>query len=165
MLHSLFVPYGQGLGRSIRELEQIAAKCPHDFSLKSRETVSATLSRLKRKGMVGLKRKPRQKLLWQITAAGKRHFKTMRKEKIPLDLPPKDGKVRLIIFDIPENERQKRDWLRLRLLSCDYTSLQKSVWVGERPLPREMLKELKTRGIAPYIHVVGLEEALRTKTI
>lgn len=50
MVSALFVPYGQGLGRSLRELERQAESCPHDFSLRSRETLSATLSRLKKEG-------------------------------------------------------------------------------------------------------------------
>ena len=156
MLNSLFVPYGQGLGRSIREAERLLEKCPHDFSLHSRETISNTLSRLKRKGLIKKTGPPKQ-TIWRITRAGKNHF--IATKRVPIfSLPPKDGKMRLVLFDIPENERDKRDWLRPRLLSCDYTPLQKSVWVGERPLPQELRKELDEKGIGRYIHVVGLED-------
>lgn len=156
MIHSLFVPYGQGLGRSIREVERLAERCPHDLSPQSRETISVTLSRLKQKGLVA-NRGPRNKTLWEITSAGKRHFGSAGVRGANA-LPPKDGKVRLVVFDIPEDEREKRSWLRRRLLACDFTPLQKSVWVGKRMLPKELLRELKDLRISRYIHVFGLEE-------
>lgn len=159
MIHALFTPYGHGLRRSIREAEKLAEKCPHDFSIHSQETISVTLSRLKRRGLVA-RRGPSKKTVWQITAAGKHHFMSTKKKGGDFVLPPKDGRARLVIFDIPENEREKRDWLRIRLLSCGYTPLQKSVWIGERPLPEELRKELKSMGIDSYVHVVGLERKL-----
>ncbi len=81
-----------------------------------------------------------------------------KRREYKYSLPPKDGKPRLVIFDIPEDERGHRDWIRSRLLSCDYVPLQKSVWFGKRPLPQELLKELKDRNITRYIHVMGLED-------
>lgn len=156
VIRSLFVPYGQSLGRSIREVERQAAECPHDFSLRSRETISVTLSGLKRKGFV-TRRGPKRKTVWKITAMGKRHFESAQGVD-RFVLPPEDGKMRLVIFDIPEDERGKRNWLRVRLLSCDYAPLQKSVWMGKRPLPKELLKDLKSTGIIRFVHVVGLDE-------
>ncbi len=159
MISSLFIPYGRGLGQAVREAERLAASCPHDLSLRSRETISVTLSRLKKKGLVTSKGPPR-KTLWKITARGKYHFRATKNAGGPA-LPPKDGRARIVIFDIPEDERGKRGWLRKRLLACDYAPLQKSVWVGERPLPQELLQELKDLHISRYVHVLGLEDKSR----
>lgn len=153
MISSVFVPYGQGLGRAIREVERLADKCPHDLSLRSRKTVSVALSRLKRKGLV-TGSGPRKKTLWKITSAGRQHFSKMDGDR----LPPKDGKTRLVVFDIPEEERSKRTWLRRRLLACGYFPIQKSVWAGERMLPEKLRQELKTMGIAQCVHILGLED-------
>jgi len=158
VLSSLSVPYGQGLRQSIRKTEEKILRCRHDFSLRSAKTISATLSRLKRKGLVAISGS-KKKAVWNITVIGKRHF-AARKGWL---LPAEDGKIRLVMFDIPEGEKSKRDWLRLQLIACDYGHLQRSVWIGTRPLPEELLQELKKRGLNSYVHIVGLEEAVRLR--
>lgn len=158
MVNTFFmpVPYGRSLGRVVRDAERLAAKCPHNFSLRSVESVSVALSRLKKRGLV-VRTGPNKKTLWRITNAGRHHFKSVN-ESVKSRLPPKDGKIRLVTFDIPEKIRNQRYWLRSHLLSCDYTHFQKSVWVGTRPLPKELLSELKERKLDNYVYVVGLEE-------
>jgi DNA-binding transcriptional regulator PaaX len=144
------------MGRALREMERELDSCHHDFSGHSQETVSATLSKLKRRGMVKTKG-PKKKTIWFITKHGRAHFRTTNMGE---DLPPKDGKIRLVLYDIPEEKASYRVWLRHRLFVCDYTFLQKSVWLGTRPLPKELLKGLKERGLTSYVHVVGLEKFL-----
>lgn len=153
VLTGLFVPYGQGLGRAIRDVERKADSCPHDFSGHSGSAISVTLSRLKKRGFVSI-RGVQKKVVWQITVGGRRHFVNTSKENL---LPPKDGKIRLVIYDIPEGKASQRAWLRNKLAACDYAYLQKSVWLGTRPLPKDFQKELRVREILSCIHVVGLE--------
>lgn len=153
MVSALFVPYGRGLGSQIRHLERQVANCPHDFSSYSQETVSTSLSKLKKRGLVTT-RGPRKETLWFITQKGKRHFKRMEEEN---SLPQDDGKIRLVIYDIPEKKGVQRKWLRKKLVDCKYSYLQKSVWVGTRPLPQKLRDELRERDILSYIHIVELE--------
>jgi len=54
-----------------------------------------------------------------------------------------DGKWRMVIFDISENKRKKRDFLRARLKWLGYKELQKSVWVFPYDTKRD-IKELLT---------------------
>ena len=153
MVDSLFIPYGQSLGRTLRQIEESAALCPHDFSGHSRGTVSVTLHRMKKNKLVSVSG-PKKKAIWRITQKGKGHFKNIEKGT---NLLPEDGKTRVIMFDIPEDRRAERNWLRVELSACDYTPLQKSVFMGLRPLPTRLLEELKSRGLISYVHVVGLE--------
>ncbi len=153
MVDSLFIPYGQSLGRTLRQIEKLAALCPHDFSGHSRGTVSVTLHRMKKNKLVSISG-PKKKAIWRITQKGKSHFKNIEKG---ISLPPEDGKTRVIMFDIPEDRRVERNWLRGELSACDYTPLQKSVFMGTRPLPTRLLEELESRGLLSHIHVVGLE--------
>ena len=155
IVNALFTPYGQGLGQVLREVERLVAKCPHDFSRRSPESVSVALSRLKQRGFV-VRNGPRKKTIWRITAAGRRHFRSEHEFK-GLRLPSEDGKIRLVLFDVPEKMRGERAWLRSRLLSCDYSPLQKSVWTGTRALPDKLQEELKYRKLDSYVRVVGLE--------
>lgn len=50
-----------------------------------------------------------------------------------------DGKWRLIVFDIPEEKRKQRDFLRERLKWLGFKELQKSVWI----FPYDIKKELE----------------------
>lgn len=156
MITALFVPYGTTMSRQLRDLENEADRCPHDFSLRSKDAVSTALSNLKRRGLVAA-HGPKKKTVWLITKRGKAHF---RAREIKEELPPEDGKIRLVIYDVPEKIAYQRVWLRTRLSECDYRYLQRSVWVGTRPLPKELRDEFNTRSLLPFIHVVGLEKFL-----
>lgn len=41
-----------------------------------------------------------------------------------------DGRVRVLVFDIPERERKKRDRLRCHLRLLGFKPVQKSVWIS-----------------------------------
>jgi phenylacetic acid degradation operon negative regulatory protein len=118
----------------------------------SRQTFSTTLARLKKQGLVkGASAK--RKFLWSITNKG--HAKLMSSRVlIPEEI---DGIPRLVVYDVPESNRRKRDWLRKDLVACGYKQLQKSVWLGYRPLPAgfaELIDELKLRR---KIHILGID--------
>ncbi|OHA03375.1 MAG: hypothetical protein A3C92_00330 [Candidatus Sungbacteria bacterium RIFCSPHIGHO2_02_FULL_53_17] len=73
-------------------------------------------------------------------------------------MPKKDGKLRIVIFDIPERDRRKRDWLRVQLLANDFEPLQKSVWTGTRPLSVTLMKEIDALNLGAYIHIMSIGE-------
>jgi DNA-binding transcriptional regulator PaaX len=50
------------------------------------------------------------------------------------------------MFDVPTERKPEREWLRWHLKKFDYVMIQKSVWVGPSPLPKdfkEYLEEIK----------------------
>ncbi|PIP68910.1 CRISPR-associated endonuclease Cas2 [Candidatus Nomurabacteria bacterium CG_4_9_14_0_2_um_filter_32_10] len=49
----------------------------------------------------------------------------------------------IIIYDIPENLKKERDWFRRHLIKFGYIMIQRSVWVGPSPLPKDFLDYLK----------------------
>ncbi|MCC7160660.1 hypothetical protein IT399_02995 [Candidatus Nomurabacteria bacterium] len=49
----------------------------------------------------------------------------------------------LLIYDIPEGMKKERDWFRRQLKNFDFIMIQKSVWVGPSPLPKDFLDYLK----------------------
>lgn len=49
----------------------------------------------------------------------------------------------IIIYDIPENLKKERDWFRRQLVKFEYIMIQRSVWVGPSPLPKDFLDYLK----------------------
>jgi len=49
----------------------------------------------------------------------------------------------MVMYDIPHSMKKERDWFRRQLIKFDYIMIQKSVWVGPSPLPRDFLDYLK----------------------
>lgn len=62
-------------------------------------------------------------------------FSSSFKEDAPKNL--------LLIYDIPEGRKKERDWFRRQLIKFGYIMIQKSVWVGPSPLPKDFLSYLK----------------------
>jgi CRISPR-associated endonuclease Cas2 len=56
----------------------------------------------------------------------------------------KDSPKNLIVmYDIPHLQKKERDWFRRQLVNFGYIMIQKSVWVGPSPLPKDFLDYLK----------------------
>lgn len=49
----------------------------------------------------------------------------------------------MVMYDIPHNLKKERDWFRRQLINFGYIMIQKSVWVGPSPLPKDFLEYLK----------------------
>ncbi|MEK7500771.1 MAG: CRISPR-associated endonuclease Cas2, partial [Patescibacteria group bacterium] len=63
---------------------------------------------------------------------------------------------RLVMFDIPESKRKKRNWLRMNLMAANYSQLQKSVWLGYNPLPESFIKFLDELKLKNKVHIVSI---------
>lgn len=120
----------------------------------TRKTISTVLWRLQREGLVmrtGAKRNAK----WRLTSAGKIRLEDAEEDR---KSHISDGITRLVIFDIPERERRKRDMVRAELISCDFDQLQKSVWMGEHPLPKHFITLLDDFGLAGKVHIFSVRE-------
>ena len=122
----------------------------------SPQTLASMLSRLQRQGLV-IRRGKRRRSSWALTQKGKRRVEKIRQSQ-RRDAPPPDGVTRLVIFDIPERERKKRDMLRAELLGCDFEGLQRSVWMGKRPLPKEFIMFLDALRLKNKVHIFSVRE-------
>lgn len=122
----------------------------------SPRTFSTILWRLRRQGLVA--RRGSRKAHWSLTPEGKTVLENPRTENPFADLPPPDRIARLVIFDIPERDRKKRDAVRQELLACDFKALQKSVWLGYRPLPEDFLELLDELNLRKYVHILTVRE-------
>lgn len=57
------------------------------------------------------------------------------------------------MYDIPKDMKKEREWFLRHLKKFDYIMVQKSVWVGPSPLPKDFLA---------YVKSIGLLNKLRT---
>jgi phenylacetic acid degradation operon negative regulatory protein len=69
-----------------------------------------------------------------------------------------DKKYRVVIFDIPENKRLDRDWLRKELYLLKYKQLQKSVFMSKYSLTEDIVKEIKLRKIGNYVNYLLVDK-------
>lgn len=59
----------------------------------------------------------------------------------------------MVIFDIPENERNLRDHLRLLLKELKFKKVQQSVWVCKYDFREYITAEIKENGLQKYVQV------------
>jgi len=59
----------------------------------------------------------------------------------------------LVMYDIPEDKKPEREWFRRHLRKFGYIMVQRSVWVGPSPLPKEF---------TAYVKKIGLKDNLKT---
>lgn len=69
----------------------------------------------------------------------------------------------LLIYDIPEAMKKERDWFRRQLVTFGFVMIQKSVWVGPSPLPRNFLDYLKEIKIGDNFETFKLEKSYEIK--
>ena len=87
-------------------------------------------------------------------------LKNKNNEKLPKNFyeKEKNSKFTIVIFDIPEIERRKRDWLRVVLKNLDLKMIQKSVWVGKVKIPKEFLDDLFKLKLIDFVEVFEISK-------
>jgi DNA-binding transcriptional regulator PaaX len=101
-----------------------------------RKRVANNFYEFKRMGYVKIKNYDGQKM-FSITPKG--YSKILQiKLKLKKKKQKIDGKFRIVIFDVSEKERLKREFFRGALKSFGFKQLQKSVWYS----PYDVFKEL-----------------------
>lgn len=113
-------------------------------------SLRTTIYRLHRDGLID-----KNKDGWAITQKGKEYAKKKFDSLAQFESPfPKDAsKDLLVIFDIPETQKSEREWFRRHLKRFDYEMIQRSVWVGPSPLPKEFVA---------YTKEIGLKNTIKT---
>lgn len=94
---------------------------------------------------------------WLLTEKGKEKILKIR-EEFQKKKKRKDGKWIMIIFDIPEKVRIKRDFFRRGLQELDYKMLQKSVWVSPYDVLEKTKRLIKKYFLEPYVKLLLIEE-------
>ncbi len=117
------------------------------------------IRRLESNGLISKRGRGRKKYL-QITTQGREALKTVRTSKIfagRYSKEPYNGDI-LIIFDVPELTRKKRDWLREILKELEFHMIQKSVWMGKTLIPIEFIDDLRDMNMLQYINFFAVEK-------
>lgn len=155
--------YGASSGKldyeiSKRQSERAAA----NFQRRIKQDYYSLIYRLKKDGLIkeeiknnkkffGITRNGRKKLIW---------LKKRKKKELPKNAYCKEAgdKFIIVIFDIPEKEKRKREWLRAVLIRLELKMLQKSVWAGKIKLPKEFLDDLLKIKIIDYVEIFEISK-------
>ena len=119
--------------------------------------VGRTISRMKKQGWLEAKKRNDQ-VYYRLTAKGKI-------KKLALDLrrqkKQRGEQATIVIFDVPEEKKNFRDFLRRLLLQNSFTFLQKSVFISPYILPQEFYELLSELDLLPFVTVI--EGKIRVK--
>lgn len=135
------------------EIEKLKRKYERE---KRRRNFYQFLYYLKKKGYIKIENLEGKKGIL-LTKKGKQEalkikFKTMKKKR------RKDGKLEMLIFDIPEKYRKLRDIFRNHLKFLGYQMLQKSVWLTPFDVFKETEKLIREYSLDKYIRRFIIEE-------
>jgi DNA-binding transcriptional regulator PaaX len=108
------------------------------------------------------KKRKNKKTIWSITRKGLEKLKILKKKNRKTLInysKEKSDKLIIVIFDVPEKERHKRNWLRSVLASLDFKFLQQSVWIGKTKIPKEFLNDLRDQKMLDYVHIFKISKS------
>jgi len=130
------------------------------FEQYSKRTLRSSVDRLIKKGMI-------QKELngFILTANGRKYLKKKEDSlksffSFSLENAPKNL---LVMFDIPNTQKAEREWFRFHLKKFNYIMIQKSVWIGPSPLPKDFLEYLKEIKIRDCVITFKLAKPYKSK--
>lgn len=120
------------------------------FNHYSKRTLRSTIDRLTKDGLI---KKGEDGLI--LSGQGKKYVQEKFLELKQFNKPVYENttKILLVMFDIPEEKKAHREWFRWHLKKFGYDMIQKSVWIGPDPLPKEFLQ---------YVKEIDLKECIKT---
>lgn len=162
----LFLIFTAAYGSSFRSLQRrldeahgVRPRKPKDVH---RRKFSDFVYRLKRDGLIEGKFNDGVKT-FVITKRGKELLRELR--SVGLDQMPdkryvcEEGcDIKIVVFDVPEKYRRKRDWLRSVLTGMGFSMVQRSVWVGKVGMPKEFLEDINRLDMTDYVEVLSVDK-------
>lgn len=159
-----------GYAESYRKLNGISSNKLKDIDWEKieKKRFYSLLSKLHRDGFIKkINNKKSRKDFWQITKSGIKKLnllqgqENIKKDRIKMPRIVKieeNDFLKVIIFDIPEDRRKQRAWLRRVLVNLGFKKLQLSVWIGKTKLPDEFFYHLRHMKLINFIHVFAISK-------
>jgi hypothetical protein len=130
---------------------------------------SKILSKLKQDGLITEKSKnnqfcfsltkkgeeKRQKFITKITKEGSE----WRFYNIPKYVTKPSNQLVVVVFDISEKYKRKRNWLCHALMNMGFVLLQKSVWMAKCKLPKKFMDDLRELEILSNVVIFSVAQS------
>lgn len=171
MLFIFSLPYGTSLSKMLYLLEKrqgnsFTNASQTETNQRIKRNFNDFLYRLRKDNLIAETEK-NQGHFFQLTQKGKIALKKLESNNLPASKYASVGEDtwKIIIFDIPEKERNKRFWLRSALKNLKFKMVQKSVWVGKVKLPSQFIQDLGKINILSFIEIFSITKTGSLKQI
>lgn len=134
------------------------------FESKNKKKFRKATERLRSRNLIFGKRQGKR-VIFELTDTGRAETD---KIKLKLEMAKRkrwDGKWRIVIFDVPEKLRGKRDLLRKELTEFGFMQLQKSVWAYPYPLPEEFIDLWEDASILRYCVIIEASRIINNTSL
>ena len=102
---------------------------------------------------------PKGRIRLRLTPAGIKRAQKISLDEINIPRPRRwDGRWRLVMFDIPETQRQARNKLTSKLKMLGFYQVQKSAWVYPFPCLIEIEYLKRTYGISSFVSLAEISK-------
>ncbi|MBI1971466.1 MAG: hypothetical protein HYS52_01285 [Candidatus Wildermuthbacteria bacterium] len=120
-----------------------------------RRKIATAFYRLKKSRLIVLNKKKDGTFLVELTENGKQRAKEIRYQDIFIQRPKHwDGLWRIVIFDIPDKQKNAREALRNRLREWNFFKLQESVWACPWPCEKEIELVVALFQLYPFVNII-----------
>lgn len=160
--------YGASYGKLERTFHKIQARraseeINREHKLRIYKRYHNILSWLTHDGLMRESIKNGNKFL-ALTRKGREKLLELRKRKkhaLPETAYVKEpsDRITIAVFDIPEREKRKREWLRFALRRLGFSMLQKSVWIGKTKIPKEFLNQLFELKLGEFVEIFEISKS------
>lgn len=118
-----------------------------------RGALSATIKRLERQELVSWQEKNGETIL-TLTEEGKKKVLRYNIDNLKIKNTKRDGWLRVIVFDIPENKKVAREMFREKLKEMGLVRLQRSVFVTPYDCKNEIDFLAHMFEVASHVHYI-----------
>ncbi|MBI2021374.1 CRISPR-associated endonuclease Cas2 [Candidatus Daviesbacteria bacterium] len=125
-----------------------------------KEDLGRILKRLERQQVISIREKG-DMIAVEITEKGKRRLLEYDFEGIEIKNKKRDGRFRLVVFDIPENKKNARDMFRRKLIQLGFIKLQESVFASAYPCKKEIDFLCHYLEISDYVTIASVDKIER----
>ena len=165
------VPYGTSFHHAeylLRKWRQQRGRL--EENRKEKQRFNDFVYRLRKDGLIGESPEANRKSRFSLSAKGKEILEKLRERKtnsLPGARYETEGEdlLKIIIFDIPEDKKRHREWLREVLKNLGFSMLQKSVWSGKSKVPQSFLSDLKKLQLLECVEIFAISKTGSLKKI
>jgi DNA-binding transcriptional regulator PaaX len=147
------------LPNSSRIFDKSLAKLLHSLDERSRQReLHRTLYYLKQRGLITYASRDYEHGI-RLTKAGRVFLRRLKFEDLTITKPASwDGHWRLVFFDIPEEDRLRRNQFDRQLRQLGFQMLQRSIWIHPYPCRREIEAVTEYLAVRKYVTYVEISQ-------
>ncbi len=162
--------YGVSQGKIYYEMSKIESRrAAREREAELKQKYYNLLFKLKRDGLIRTEERNHSRF-FALTGKGKEKLNKLRLKKEAKLPPAKDyrkekGGFTIVVFDVPEKERAKRNWIREVLNNLGLEMIQKSVWIGKARIPKQFVDDLDKFRMIDFVEIFEINKTGSLKQV